>query len=59
MTAIDKIRSMAVEELYKFISKIDIYRCSCPAVKMCHSDEDTDWATCKSVFIKWLKQEAD
>lgn len=59
MTNADKIRSMTDEELYEFISKIDIYRCSCPAAKMCHSDDDTDWVTCKSVFIKWLKQEEE
>lgn len=33
MTNSDKIRLMTDEELYNFISKIDIYRCYCPAVK--------------------------
>lgn len=59
MTNIDKIRSMKEEELYDFISKIDIYRCTCPAVEMCHSDDDTDFVTCKNIFIKWLKQEVN
>ena len=59
MTNIDKIRSMTEEELYDFISKIDIYRCVCPAVKMCHWDKHNDWITCKNVFVKWLKQEVN
>lgn len=50
VTNADKIRNMTDEELYDFISGIDIYRCTCPAKSIC--DEES----CEVNFIKWLKQ---
>ena len=56
MTNFEKLKNMSVDEM---VDKLDkVFNCnSCPIEVFCR--ENTKIITCKSVWEKWLKSEAE